>query len=704
MHPAISARGVSRRVDPEVVLEQDRLRRSNLRTVRFSFATAAYSLFLLHIVLYTFADFPNKGLDTTLAAVPFGAVVAAPALVLAGPVRTCVACLSCTLLGCILGVAFAAAALTGYDSTTLAVYLDFARSLGGTGVGSLYTMVAIESVALINQRESIVRAAAVTLTMQALGSFMAVGGGQMLGDRVRRTTAGLILLILGCLASLGLIVRRLQTPHPMLAYYRTFSTHSALRTVLPVAALAWRGTLVTGVPWLLYDFCFYTLNSMLSSSLRSVSAQGSTASTSFGNAAASTIVFSAFTAAAYAGSIAMARYVNSLRTCVRLQTGGFLAMAVAFGVVWAIVGATSSGATIALAMIVPYAICALIVNVTTFALASAWATLAEPASIPVFAFAAALGKVGAIVGSVVLNAVGLHGPPSAWTTTAHSDMLLTFALVSAAGAAATEALWRLVAAERMGWHIFAPVSKASLEGRSPTRDLEQSLLATPDEKERCATAAAAAPSPANSAPVSYPHPTSSPRVRSEPMGAFVSQRWWIPDMMLQLGDKLGAGGSGQVYRARLQGIGVAAKEVFEATLSDGAELRTLVVELEALRTLHHPGLVTLYGVCAMEGFSAGTARYMIVMELMPLSLRRALAAVRNPGAQDQRAALVAGEWKPVGTMLGCVRMLTRVVLWLPLSPRCPAPQWARWRALWTLRARSPLPCRSCMPRGGCTAT
>jgi hypothetical protein len=66
--------------------------------------------------------------------------------------------------------------------------------------------------------------------------------------------------------------------------------------------------------------------------------------------------------------------------------------------------------------------------------------------------------------------------------------------------------------------------------------------------------------------------------------------WGIPFDMLEIGEKIGAGGSGQVYRGTYQGSPVALKELYSVMVEDATgEFKK---EATILAKLKHPSIVS----------------------------------------------------------------------------------------------------------------
>ena len=84
----------------------------------------------------------------------------------------------------------------------------------------------------------------------------------------------------------------------------------------------------------------------------------------------------------------------------------------------------------------------------------------------------------------------------------------------------------------------------------------------------------------------------------------------IPYAELQLGQELGSGGFGTVYRAAWRSADVAVKRLHSAQLTANSR-QAFVAEVETMAKLDSPRLVHLYGACVAP------APYCIVMEYMP---------------------------------------------------------------------------------------
>src|SRR5690348_8646494 len=99
---------------------------------------------------------------------------------------------------------------------------------------------------------------------------------------------------------------------------------------------------------------------------------------------------------------------------------------------------------------------------------------------------------------------------------------------------------------------------------------------------------------------------------------------------------LGAGGMGEVYRARDGRLGreVAIKVLAVGRLEDAGALRRFEQEARTLAALNHPNLLTVHDV----GTTAGNALYLVTELLEGASLRERLAE----GKLSQRAAVECG--------------------------------------------------------------
>jgi serine/threonine protein kinase len=101
-------------------------------------------------------------------------------------------------------------------------------------------------------------------------------------------------------------------------------------------------------------------------------------------------------------------------------------------------------------------------------------------------------------------------------------------------------------------------------------------------------------------------------------------QWKIPPEQLSVGKRIGAGGCGWVYKGTLGGSGasvpVACKEVISATI-DPDDLKEFQHEARMMTQLHHPYVITFYGVCEKIVTSEHTGdpeqRMYMVTELAP---------------------------------------------------------------------------------------
>jgi len=101
-------------------------------------------------------------------------------------------------------------------------------------------------------------------------------------------------------------------------------------------------------------------------------------------------------------------------------------------------------------------------------------------------------------------------------------------------------------------------------------------------------------------------------------------QWKIQGDDLSLGKRIGAGGCGWVYQGTLGGSGasvpVACKEVISATI-DPEDLKEFQHEARMMTQLHHPYVITFYGVCekivANEHTGDPEQRMYMVTELAP---------------------------------------------------------------------------------------
>ena len=101
-------------------------------------------------------------------------------------------------------------------------------------------------------------------------------------------------------------------------------------------------------------------------------------------------------------------------------------------------------------------------------------------------------------------------------------------------------------------------------------------------------------------------------------------QWKINGKQLTLGERIGAGGCGWVYEGTLGGSGasvpIACKEVISATI-DPDDLNEFQHEARMMTQLHHPYVITFYGVCEKmvnnEQTGEPEQRLYMVTELAP---------------------------------------------------------------------------------------
>src|SRR5262249_52729347 len=126
--------------------------------------------------------------------------------------------------------------------------------------------------------------------------------------------------------------------------------------------------------------------------------------------------------------------------------------------------------------------------------------------------------------------------------------------------------------------------------------------------------------------------------------------------------RLGAGGMGEVYRARDLRLGrdVALKGLPQESASDPARVRRFEREARAAAALNHPNIVTVYEVgsvdavayIAMELVEGRTLRELVAQGPLPLKTALDLACqVANGLAQAHEAGIVHRDLKPENVML-----------------------------------------------------
>jgi len=106
--------------------------------------------------------------------------------------------------------------------------------------------------------------------------------------------------------------------------------------------------------------------------------------------------------------------------------------------------------------------------------------------------------------------------------------------------------------------------------------------------------------------------------------------WVIPWSQIKRAQKIKSGGEAQVFKATYHGAGIALKEMYTSLVSDGEDLSDFCQEVAVLKRLHHPFVVTVYGISMRPSFTPeGVSRWFLVMELMASSLRDFLK--KSPG-------------------------------------------------------------------------
>lgn len=105
------------------------------------------------------------------------------------------------------------------------------------------------------------------------------------------------------------------------------------------------------------------------------------------------------------------------------------------------------------------------------------------------------------------------------------------------------------------------------------------------------------------------------------------QRWLIPENQLTLGVELGRGAFGVVFRGEWHGLPVAVKRFDSENLNSPYYVGLWLQELRINATLRHPNIVQYLGACLRQNSFP-----LVVMELLPASLRDVIAASSLPGA------------------------------------------------------------------------
>jgi len=118
--------------------------------------------------------------------------------------------------------------------------------------------------------------------------------------------------------------------------------------------------------------------------------------------------------------------------------------------------------------------------------------------------------------------------------------------------------------------------------------------------------------------------------------------------VFQVEEPIGAGGMGEVYRARDTRLGrdVAIKVIPDARAADPERLTRFEREARVLASLNHPNIATIHGVEVSRDSSAsgGSPVHALVMELVDgVTLTEYLCAQGNPGLPVAEALDVAGQ-------------------------------------------------------------
>eukprot|EP00941_MAST-03F_sp_MAST-3F-sp1_P003398 g3398.t1 len=122
--------------------------------------------------------------------------------------------------------------------------------------------------------------------------------------------------------------------------------------------------------------------------------------------------------------------------------------------------------------------------------------------------------------------------------------------------------------------------------------------------------------------------------------------------LLEVGKKLGAGGSGQIFEGRYSGQKVAVKELFSGILNPG-DLEEIEKEAETLSRLRHPHIAAFFGVCAIDKRNwtnfDDKSRVVLVLELCQIDLHRMLKIVSEFRTRTRVDEMVARHNSNVAT-------------------------------------------------------
>jgi hypothetical protein len=158
--------------------------------------------------------------------------------------------------------------------------------------------------------------------------------------------------------------------------------------------------------------------------------------------------------------------------------------------------------------------------------------------------------------------------------------------------------------------------------------------------------------------------------------------WEISTDELEMGDPLGAGGYGEVYRARWRGTEVAVKMIPPAAFGKDTA-RSFIEEVRVMTALRHPNVVLFMAACTKP------PKMCIVMEYMALG---SLYEVTNLlQALDCVVCAVGCD------MFAYIHLAARSCSTTSSSPSCRSRSRPRWRT------RRPRACTSCIRRASCTA-
>jgi serine/threonine protein kinase len=130
--------------------------------------------------------------------------------------------------------------------------------------------------------------------------------------------------------------------------------------------------------------------------------------------------------------------------------------------------------------------------------------------------------------------------------------------------------------------------------------------------------------------------------------ASFAQDWIVKFSSLTVGDIIGSGASGQVYRGMYSGQDVAIKRIVVSQWDRSAFMTSFRREAAILSRLHHPNIVRFFGVSIRPEDRNNSATFFIITEFCPSSLGAMLVDHAHNRRQAERAFLGGGLQDLVG--------------------------------------------------------